>query len=105
MKNHCELIPADGLTLGTVAYTSDQICTILNTIPPAGKGKNSSANGLYILAHQLITAKLNGFTTTDADAAIGDQNILTDYQPASWQAGLIGTLRQQNESCPETTTP
>jgi len=98
-KNHCELIPADGLTLGTVSYTADQICTILNTAPPVGTGKKSTADALYILAHQLISAKLNGDDTTVADAAMGSQNVFTDYQPASWQAGLIGSLRHHNESC------
>jgi hypothetical protein len=41
---------ANGLTLGNVVYTADQLCTILNT--PAG-GTNLA------LAHQLISALLN----------------------------------------------
>jgi hypothetical protein len=44
-------VVSGGLTLGTVSYTAAQLESILNT-PPAG-------NGLIILAHQLITAKLN----------------------------------------------
>jgi hypothetical protein len=27
---------------------------------------------------------MHHLNTTDADAATGNQNILTDYQPASW---------------------
>lgn len=41
----------NGLTLGTVAYTADQLLSILNT--------QASGNGLIALAHQLIAAKLN----------------------------------------------
>lgn len=89
-KHNCPNAGA-GLTLGTVSYTDEEICTILN--------KPSMGNGLIILAHQLIAAKLNGIDTSVADAAVGAQNILTDSQPAKWQAGLIASLRKGNEIC------
>lgn len=50
-KNHASAWPVTSLTLGTVLYTQAQLLSILNT--PAG------GNGLLILAHQLIAAKLN----------------------------------------------
>jgi hypothetical protein len=63
-----------GLTLGTVSYTAAQLESIFNT-PPAG------GEGLLILAHQLIAAKLNiangadpsvvASTIAAADALIG----------------------------------
>lgn len=46
-----------GMTLGTVHYTAAQLCSIFNT--PAG------GNGLLILAHQLIAAKLNIISGAD----------------------------------------
>lgn len=49
---------ANGLTLGTVSYTAAQLEDIFNT-PPAG-------NGLIILAHQLIGAKINIASGADA---------------------------------------
>jgi hypothetical protein len=61
------------MTLGTVAYTQAQICSILL--------QSVGGNGLISLAHQLITTKLNGCSTSDltpvaatiaaADALIG----------------------------------
>lgn len=72
-KNHPEVWPVAGLTLGTVFYTNAQLLSILNE-PAAG-------NGLLILAHQLIGAKLNiangadptpvAATINAADAQIG----------------------------------
>jgi hypothetical protein len=55
----------NGLTLGTVQYTPQQLLDIFNT--PA------SGNGLISLAHQLIAAKLNveaGADPTDAASCI-----------------------------------
>jgi uncharacterized repeat protein (TIGR01451 family) len=49
---------ANGLTLGTVTYTAAQLEDIFNE-PPAG-------NGLIILAHQLIGAKINVASGADA---------------------------------------
>ena len=74
-KNHPEVWPASCLpmTLGTVSYTKTQLLAIYAT-PATG-------NGLISLAHQLITAKLNGCngsnltpiasTIASADAIIG----------------------------------
>lgn len=50
-KTHPEAWPVTSLTLGTVSYTQAELLSILNT--PSG------GNGLIILAHQLIAAKLN----------------------------------------------
>ena len=50
-KNHPEVWPVSSLTLGTVTYTKAQLLQILN--------QPSKGNGLVILAHQLIAAKLN----------------------------------------------
>jgi len=50
-KNHPEAWPATSLMLGTVNYTQAQLLQIFNQ-PARG-------NGLIILAHQLIAAKLN----------------------------------------------
>lgn len=56
--------PVTGLTLGTVFYTDSQLCAILNT-PAAG-------NGLLVLAHQLIAARLNEAAGADVSAIGGD---------------------------------
>jgi hypothetical protein len=50
-KNHSSAWPVSSLTLGTVNYTKAQLLQIL--------GQPSQGNGLTILAHQLIAAKLN----------------------------------------------
>jgi hypothetical protein len=72
-KNHPESWPVSGLMLGTTNYTKAQLISIFNT-PAHG-------NGLLILAHQLIAAKLNilqgadptpvAGTVAAADALIG----------------------------------
>jgi hypothetical protein len=67
----CIQWPTEGLTLGTVAYTNQQLVDILNT-PAAG-------NGLIALAHQLIAAKLNieaGADGTDAASCIASADAL-----------------------------
>jgi len=73
--NNADVWPAScfPMMLGTVAYTKAQICSILL--------QNTGGNGLISLAHQLITAKLNGCNGSDltpvaatiaaADAQIG----------------------------------
>ena len=53
-------VMSGGMTLGTVNYTATQLCAIFNT--PAG------GNGLLILAHQLIAAKLNILSGADPSA-------------------------------------
>jgi hypothetical protein len=74
-KNHPEVWPAGctPMLLGTVAYTAAELLAIYN--------QPANGNGLVSLAHQLITAKLNGCngsnlapvagTIAAADAAIG----------------------------------
>jgi hypothetical protein len=72
-KNHPGAWPTTNLTLGSVNYTAAELLSILNT--PSG------GNGLLILAHQLIAAKLNILNGADgsfvnatiaaADAQIG----------------------------------
>jgi hypothetical protein len=74
-KNHGSQWPVSNLKLGTVSYTKAQLLSILNT-PAQG-------NGLIILAHQLIAAKLNiaqgadpspvSSVIADADALIGNK--------------------------------
>jgi len=73
-KNHPEVWPVGSLTLGNNTYTATELLNILLT--PAG------GNGLIILAHQLIAAKLNvaggadptpvAATIAAADAQIGN---------------------------------
>ena len=60
-KNHPGAWPVPNLTLGTVTYTQAQLLSILNT-PAQG-------NGLLIVAHQLIAAKLNFALGADPTAA------------------------------------
>jgi len=72
-KNHPEVWPVTNLTLGTVNYTAAELLSILQ--------QPAQGNGLIILAHQLIAAKLNIFNGADpsvisstiaaADAQIG----------------------------------
>ena len=75
-KNHSSAWPSfSTLLLGTVAYNKAQLLTIL--------GKPSGGNGLLILAHQLITAKLNilhGADGTPVSATLAHAD------------GLIGSL-------------
>ena len=76
-KNHPEAWPVGSLTLGNNTYTAAQLLQILQT--PAG------GNGLLILAHQLIAAKLNiadgadgssiGADITNGDNLIGNLSI------------------------------
>lgn len=66
-------IQAGGMDLGSVHYTEDQLCSILN--------QPAQGNGLVFLAHQLIAAKLNVANNVDevcADVAmdIADADVL-----------------------------
>ncbi|HKA25557.1 MAG TPA: hypothetical protein VKF80_11305 [Candidatus Eisenbacteria bacterium] len=63
-KNHPEAWPVASLTLGNHNYTAAELLSILNT--PAG------GNGLLILAHQLIAAKLNIADGADPTPVAGD---------------------------------
>lgn len=70
-KNHTSAWPVTSLTIGTVTYTKSQLLQILAT-PARG-------NGLLILAHQLIAAKLNvyqGADPTDVNAAIASADAI-----------------------------
>jgi hypothetical protein len=68
-RNHAEAWPVETLTIGGVTYTKEQAIEILSTPPARG-------DATYILAHQLIAAKLNvamgaddwAVVTTIADA-------------------------------------
>ena len=94
--------PVTGLTIGNVNYTNIQLCNIFNT-PAAG-------NGLIILAHQLIAAKINiangadgsaiAQAIADADALIGNLVIPPvgsgNLSPASTSA-LVTALANYNE--------
>jgi hypothetical protein len=72
-KNHSAVWPLQSLMLGAVSYSESQLLQILN--------RPAQGNGLVILAHQLIAAKLNMAdgadpiavqeTVIDADNMIG----------------------------------
>ncbi len=66
-KNHPEVWPVDHITIGGVTYAKGEALKILET-PPRG-------DATYILAHQLIGAKLNilnGADPSDVAATIAD---------------------------------
>jgi hypothetical protein len=99
--NNADVWCVTQLTLGTVVYSKDQLCAILNT--PA-KG-----NGLLSLAHQLIAAKLNaacggadcdGTDITTADGFIGSKIIppvgSASVKPKDLPAGLVTALDNFN---------
>ena len=119
-KNHPDQWPVTELQLGNVTYTQQQLLDILHE-PVRG-------NGLLILAHQLIAAKLNIAAGADpsciqdtlaaADALIGDLIIPPvgdGYLSPRDVSALAGMLGQYNEgmlcapSCdqspPPTATP
>jgi hypothetical protein len=60
-KNHDDIWPVAGLTLGTVFYTNAELLSILNS--------SVGGNGLISLCHQLIAAKLNIAMGADPSAA------------------------------------
>jgi hypothetical protein len=107
-KNHPEAWPVTELQLGNTTYTQDQLLAILHE-PVRG-------NGLLILAHQEIAAKLNiangadgsciQQTLADADALIGDLVIPPigegylrprDVSPI---AGILGSYNEGNMCAP-----
>jgi hypothetical protein len=94
--------PVTSLLLGTVSYDVSQLISILDT-PAAG-------NGLIVLAHQLIAAKLNvaaGADPTDVAGAIAAADTLIGSQVVppvgsgslkpSATSGLTTTLASYNE--------
>lgn len=94
-KNHPDIWPVSGLTLGTVTYTAAQLLQILN--------QNAGGNGLISLAHQLIAAKLSiasggdgsavASTIAAADALI-DGLVIPPIGSGSLPPGQTGTLTQ-----------
>jgi hypothetical protein len=63
-KTHPGAWPVSSLTIGTVTYSAADLLSILNT--PAG------GNGLLILAHQLIAAKLSIANGADGSSVATD---------------------------------
>jgi len=101
-KNHPDAWPVTELQLGNVTYTQEQLLAILHE-PVRG-------NGLLILAHQLIAAKLNIAAGADpsciqetiaaADALIGDRVVPPvgdGYLAPREAAPLAGILGRFNE--------
>jgi hypothetical protein len=101
-KNHPDAWPVTELQLGNVTYTQDQLLSILHE-PVRG-------NGILILAHQEIAAKLNiangadgsciQQTLADADALIGDlvvPPVGDGYLHPQEVSGLADTLDDYNE--------
>jgi hypothetical protein len=97
-----DAIKANGMTLGSVGYTADDLLAILN--------KPASGNGLIALAHQLIAAKLNIAAGADptvvaADIATADALIASlvvppigsGYLAPSLTSGLVTALANYNE--------
>ena len=66
-RNHPDAWPVTGLTIGTVAYQAAELMAILDN--------PSQGNGLVILVHQLIAAKLNIANGADPSAV---QQAITD---------------------------
>lgn len=101
-KTHPDQWPVSSLTLGSVAYTKNQLLSILKQ-PVKG-------NGLVSLAHQLIAAKLNIAAGASAPQAITDAIASADatigslvvppigsgYLAPSATSGLITTLDAYN---------
>jgi hypothetical protein len=107
-KNHPQAWPVTELQLGNTTYTQDQLLAILHE-PVRG-------NGILILAHQEIAAKLNiangadgsciQQTLADADALIGDLVIppigdgYLRPRDASPPAGILGDYNEGNLCAP-----
>jgi hypothetical protein len=103
-KNHVAAFrartPNDGLNIGNVRYTEDQLLSILKNVP--------AGNGLIQLGRQLITAKLNGGqfdpaikdVVAQADALIGNKVIPpvgSGFLKPSVTGSLIEQLTDFNE--------
>ena len=101
-RNHPNVWPVTSLTLGTVTYQAAELMAILDG-PARG-------NGLVILVHQLIAAKLNiangadpsavQQAVTDADNMIGAlvvPPIGNGYLPPAQTGDLAETLTEYNE--------
>jgi hypothetical protein len=101
-KTHSDVWPLQSLTLGAVSYNQSQLLQILN--------RPAQGNGLVILAHQLIAAKLNiangadpaavQQSVIDADSMIGGlivPPIGNGYLSPSQTSELTETLTEYNE--------
>ena len=101
-RTHPNAWPVGTLTLGTSSYTESQLLQIL--------GQPAQGNGLVILAHQLIAAKLNianGADPSDVQQAIIDADTMigelvvppigSDYLPSGQTSALTETLTEYNE--------
>ena len=101
-RNHPDAWPVTSLTLGTVTYQAAELMAILDD-PARG-------NGLVILVHQLIAAKLNIANGADPSAvqqAVTDADNMTgalvvppignDYLPPAQTGDLTETLTEYNE--------
>jgi hypothetical protein len=100
-------VQANGLILGTVTYTEDQLCSIFNTSQAT---PGAPSNGLVGLAHQLIAAELNIANGADpstiqptidaANALIGGLIIPpvgNGFLSPSSTSGLLNTLDGYNQ--------
>jgi len=100
-KNHVSAWPTTSLTLGNNTYNQTQLLAILN--------QPANGNGLLLLAHQLIAAKLNALLATpppsiqtaiaQADAMIGNlvpPPVGSDTLPPSQTSALALQLEEFN---------
>jgi hypothetical protein len=89
----------DFMSLGDISYTGNQILSILQ--------KQPNGNGLIILAHQLITAKLNN--VCNGDWGLADSVFIGKTVPpvgsstvtANTVAGMVANLHGINNTCVE----
>ncbi len=101
-RTHSNAWPVTSLALGAVTYQAAQLMAILDN-PAQG-------NGLVILAHQLIAAKLNianGADPTDVAQAAADADAMiaglmmppigNGYLPSEQTSALTETLMEYNE--------
>jgi hypothetical protein len=101
-KNHSAVWPLQSLTLGAVSYNESQLFQVLN--------RPAQGNGLVILAHQLIAAKLN--TANGADPTAVQQSVIdadnmiggsivppigNGYLSPNQTSNLTDTLTEYNE--------
>lgn len=102
--NQANLWPVSSLSLGSVAYSQDELNTILDA-------NNSTGNGLIIFSQHLIAAKLNvangagnseiAAAISEADDLIGDLVVLADAFTNDQKDGskdLKTALEEFNES-------
>ena len=91
-KNHPEAWPVEEVLVGAESYTKERALEILSTSPARG-------DATYILAHQLIAAKLNALsgaddptvaaTITEADAWLTLHPLGSNPTGADREAGIV----------------